>query len=174
MSKLRPWEKKQPQTCRILPGADKRRLEYGGGKCPLMDPVTGSFPHLHERVCRFRSSRHLFHLSNPFSPPSASSPSNEPTQRQPSSPNTIPSHPVGGAGRQQPTPSAFKSTWKPLRRGEESSFGRCRQRAKQLPSICSFARACISNCVFGTRAMLGAPLATANLNKICRLCGFLL
>lgn len=73
-----------------------------------------------------------------------------------------------------PTPSAFKSTWKPLRLGEESSFGRCRQTAKQLLSICSFAQACISNCVFRTQAMLGAPLDTDNLKRSCHLCGFLL
>lgn len=101
MSKLRPWEKKEPQTCRILPGADQRRLEYGGGKCPLMDPVTGSFSHLHERVCRFRSSRHLFHLSNPFPPP-PQHPAPPTSQRSANHLPPMPSHPVGGAGRQQP------------------------------------------------------------------------
>lgn len=73
-----------------------------------------------------------------------------------------------------PTPSAFKSTWKPLWLREESSFGRCRQTAKQLLSICSFARACISNRVFRTQAMLRALRAMDNLNKSCHLCGFLL
>lgn len=52
------------------------------------------------------------------------------------------------------------------RRGAgRSSFGRCRQ-TEQLLSICSAARACVSNCVFRTKAPLGAPLATNNLNKI--------
>lgn len=60
------------------------------------------------------------------------------------------------------------------RRGAgRSSFGRCRQ-TEQLLSICSAARACVSNCVFRTKAPLGAPLATNNLNKSCLLCDFLL
>lgn len=54
-----------------------------------------------------------------------------------------------------------------------SSFGRCRQ-TEQLLSICSAAHACVSNCVFRTKALLRAPLARSHLNKSCLLRGSLL
>lgn len=54
-----------------------------------------------------------------------------------------------------------------------SSFGRCRQ-TEQLLSICSAAHACVSNCVFRTKALLRALLARSNLNKSSLLRGFLL
>lgn len=117
------------------------------------------------------SSRHLFfYTSNPSPPLRTHTPPHHPAPptQLPSaaSPNAAPSHHRHReAAASLPTPSAFKSTWKPLRLGEGSSFGRCRQTAKQLLSICAFARAPVSNWVSRTRAMLGAPLATDNFNK---------